>query len=182
MVQHTHFRRLVQNEIEIHSRLEHQHVVQFIESFNDDRFIYMLQSLCVNNSLCELLKIRREVKIDECRYFLSQILKGVDYIHKAGIIHRDLKPCNILIDANMQLKIADFGLAIEADNEHLKSEPICGTTNYLAPEVVEGRGVARRSDIWACGVIAYKLLFRREPFKAVEKQQTYDLISQCSYL
>lgn len=88
MVQDIHLKRLVQNEIKIHCRLHHEHVVQFIESFNDESHIYMIQSLCLNHSLRELVKHRGVVRINECRYFINQILKGVEYIHKMRIIHR----------------------------------------------------------------------------------------------
>lgn len=181
MVQDIHLKRLVQNEIKIHCQLRHAHVVKFIESFNDANHIYMIQSLCLNHSLRELVKYRGVVSIDECRYFLSQILKGVDYIHKSGIIHRDLKLSNVLIDGNMQMKIGDFGLAIEADNPRAKSKSLCGTTNYLPPEVVDRKGFAFGSDVWACGIIAFVLLYGYAPFDEHDAMETYKRISRCEY-
>lgn len=140
MVQDVHLKRLVRNEIQIHRKLRHEHVVQFIESFSDGKHIYMIQSLCLNHSLRDLLKHRGVVSINECRYFMNQVLKGVDYIHESGIIHRDLKLSNVLIDENIHMKIADFGLAIESESPRLKSKSLCGTSNYLAPEVVDRKG------------------------------------------
>lgn len=131
MVQDVHLKQLVRNEIRIHGRLKHQHVVQFIESFCDKNHIYMIQSLCLNHTLRELLKYRGVVSINECRYFINQILKGVDYIHKMRIIHRDLKIGNVLIDGNMQMKIGDFGLAVECDSPRLLSKSLCG--KYIFP-------------------------------------------------
>lgn len=182
MVQDDHLKRLVQNEIKIHCKLRHEHVVQFIDSFNDDKHIYMIQSLCLNHSLRELVKYRGVVSVDECRYFLSQVLKGVDYIHKSKIIHRDLKLSNVLIDGNMQMKIGDFGLAIEFDSPRLKSKSLCGTTNYLAPEVVDRKGFASGSDIWACGIMAFVLLYGYTPFEEHDAMETYKRISRGDFL
>lgn len=181
MVQDIHLKRLVRNEILIHCKLRHEHVVQFIESFNDTNHIYMIQSLCMNHSLRELVKHRGVVGISDCRYFLNQILKGVDYIHKSGIIHRDLKLSNVLIDENIQMKIGDFGLAIECDSPRLKSKSLCGTTNYLAPEVVDRKGFTFGSDIWACAVMAYVLLYGYTPFEEHDEAETYKRISCGNY-
>lgn len=181
MVQDIHLKRLVRNEILIHCKLRHEHVVQFIESFNDTNHIYMIQSLCMNHSLRELVKHRGVVGISDCRYFLNQILKGVDYIHKSGIIHRDLKLSNVLIDENIQMKIGDFGLAIECDSPRLKSKSLCGTTNYLAPEVVDRKGFTFGSDIWACAICAYVLLYGYTPFEEHDEAETYKRISCGNY-
>lgn len=153
----------MQNEIRIHRKLKHNHVVELIESFQDKSHIYLVQSLCPNYTLRDLQKHRGTVTIHECRYFIYQILQGVQYIHENGVIHRDLKPSNILIDKNFQLRIADFGLAVRSDQNESKS--ICGTTHYLAPEVVNRKGFEFRSDVWAIGVIAFILSFGYKPFE-----------------
>lgn len=181
MIQDINLKRLVQNEIKLHSQLKHNHVVEFIESFNDEKHIYMIQSLCSNHSLRELVKHRGVVNIHECRYFINQILKGVEYIHKMRIIHRDLKLGNVLIDHDMQMKIGDFGLAIESTNPRVSSKSLCGTTNYLAPEVVERKGFAFGTDIWAVGVIAFVLLYGYTPFEEHDALETYKRISHVDY-
>lgn len=146
MTQDADFLRLIQDEISIHRKLrQHPHVVQLIQSFNDGTFVYMIQELCSNHSLRDLQKTRGTVSVDECRYFISQILHGAQYIHDSGVIHRDLKLSNVLIDKNMQMKICDFGLAIRTDNPRLASRSLCGTTNYLAPEVIMRKGFQRRT-------------------------------------
>lgn len=123
---------LLQSEIDIHRKLKHPHVAQFIQSFEDEKFVYMVQALYPNRSLRDLIKSRKnELSTDECRYFVHQILDGARYIHGQGIIHRDLKLSNIFIDANMQAKIGDFGLAIHLDNPELKIPTLCGTTNVI---------------------------------------------------
>lgn len=124
--------RLLQNEISIHRKLKHQHVALFIQSFEDEQFVYMIQELCPKRTLRDFIKSRgSELSTEECRYFVRQILDGAKYIHAQGIIHRDLKLSNIFIDADMQAKIGDFGLAIRLDDPELKVPTICGTTNVI---------------------------------------------------
>lgn len=153
----------VSSEIAIHMELKHDHIVKFISSFDSPEFTYMILTLC-KQSLRDLMKKRGIIDVDICRYFVCQILKGVEFIHKRGYIHRDLKSANILLDAKNQIKIADFGLAIHLNNERLKEHNICGTTHYLAPEVVLREGFKLVTDIWAVGVITYEMAFGFTPF------------------
>lgn len=155
---------MVQHEINIHSRLNHKHIVTFHESFEDTKYVYMIQSLCSNLSL-ENLKLKRNVvSIPECRYFVYQILQGVHYMHEKGFVHRDLKLSNILLTDNVQVKICDFGFAAHVDDTRL-SRTICGTRNYIAPEVMRRQGLMRRSDVWSIGVISFVLIFGIQPFQ-----------------
>lgn len=91
-------------------------------------------------------------------------MSAVDYTHRHKIVHRDLKPENLLLDTDLNVKIADFGLSnILEDGKFLKTS--CGSPNYAAPEVIAGRVYAGPEvDIWSCGVILYVLLCGRLPF------------------
>lgn len=171
----------MQNELTLHSRLKHEHVVKFVESFEDGKNIYMIQSLCSNYTLEHLQKLRTTVELHECRYFVSQILKGLLYIHKKGIIHRDIKLSNILIDHDMQMKIGDFGLAITVKDAPSDAHILCGTTNYLAPEALQLMGFKRRSDVWAVGVIAFILTYGHKPFEEGNEAATKDRINAVDY-
>lgn len=100
----------------------------------------------------------------EARRFFQQIISGVDYCHRHMVVHRDLKPENLLLDHNMHVKIADFGLSnMMLDGEFLRTS--CGSPNYAAPEVISGKLYAGPEvDIWSCGVILYALLCGTLPF------------------
>lgn len=100
----------------------------------------------------------------EARKFFQQIICAVEYCHRHKIVHRDLKPENLLIDAEKNVKIADFGLSnIMTDGNFLKTS--CGSPNYAAPEVISGKLYAGPEvDVWSCGVILYVLLVGRLPF------------------
>merc|ERR1719226_102728 len=101
---------------------------------------------------------------DEARRFFQQILAGVEYCHQYMVTHRDLKPENLLLDSNLHVKIADFGLSnVMRDGEFLKTS--CGSPNYASPEVVSGKAyVGPEVDVWSCGVILYALLCGSLPF------------------
>lgn len=174
-------KEMVKNEITFHRKLKHEHVVGFVESFTDEQHIYIVQKLCANGTLAEISSQRQRFLVAECRYCVHQILNGIDYIHSKGIVHRDLKLANILIDANMQMKICDFGLAILERDAHLEADILCGTTNYLAPEVVSFNGFEKRSDIWAIGVITYILLYAHKPFEGDDEKSTLGRILRADY-
>jgi serine/threonine protein kinase len=101
---------------------------------------------------------------DEARHFFHQIISGVEYCHYHHIVHRDLKPENLLLDADNNIKIADFGLSnVMRDGEFLRTS--CGSPNYAAPEVISGHLYAGPEvDVWSCGVILYALLCGSLPF------------------
>lgn len=104
------------------------------------------------------------MKENEARRFFQQMLCAVEYCHRHKIVHRDLKPENLLLDDNLNVKIADFGLSnIMTDGNFLKTS--CGSPNYAAPEVIGGKLYAGPEvDVWSCGVILYVLLVGRLPF------------------
>lgn len=107
-------------------------------------------------------------------------MKGAQYIHDNKYIHRDLKLSNILIDKNMQVKIFDFGLVIHVDDGRLEKS-ICGTTSYLAPEVVTKKGFACKTDVWAIGVVTFILMFGYKPFKEWDAYDTQIRILRADY-
>lgn len=100
----------------------------------------------------------------KARRFFQQIVCAVEYCHRHKIVHRDLKPENLLLDADLNVKIADFGLSnIMTDGNFLKTS--CGSPNYAAPEVISGKLYAGPEvDVWSSGVILYVLLVGRLPF------------------
>jgi polo-like kinase 1 len=96
------------------------------------------------------------------------------YLHSHRIIHRDLKLGNLFLNDQMEIKLGDFGLATKLDFDGEKKRTICGTPNYIAPEVLEGRaGHSYEVDIWSLGVIIYTLIIGKPPFETTDVKATY---------
>jgi len=118
---------------------------------------------------------------DKARQFFQQIVCAVEYCHRHKIVHRDLKPENLLLDEQLHVKIADFGLSnIMTDGNFLKTS--CGSPNYAAPEVISGKLYAGPEvDVWSCGVILYVLLVGRLPFDDEYIPALFKKIAQGNY-
>ena len=112
----------------------------------------------------------------EARVYILQMIKALDFIHRHSIIHRDLKLGNILINEKMQLKFCDFGLSTKVNFIGERKRTICGTPNYIAPEILEEEGHSYESDIWSLGVIIYTLMFGKPPFESDTVDETYENI------
>lgn len=170
-------------EIKIHKSLKHFNIVNFVDCFEDDVNVYILLEICPNQSLMELLKTRKRVSEPEVRYFLVQVIGAVKYLHSRRVIHRDLKLGNIFFDPDMNLKLGDFGLASVLPSTESRKYTICGTPNYIAPEVLGGKntGHSFEVDIWAIGIMMYALLIGKPPFQAKDVNVIYERIKKTEY-
>nr|XP_056723604.1 serine/threonine-protein kinase PLK2-like [Euleptes europaea] len=171
----------VEQEIELHRQLKHRNVVGFHRHFADQENIYMVLEYCSRKSLAHILKARKKLTEPEVRFYLKQIISGLQYIHQQGIIHRDLKLSNFFITKNMQVKIGDLGLATREEQANRRRGVVCGTPNYLAPEVIAKKGHSFKSDIWALGCIMYTALTGCSPFEITHKQEMYQCIREGRY-
>jgi polo-like kinase 1 len=103
--------------------------------FEDSENVYIILELCTNQSLNELIKRRRRLMEIEVQTYILQLINGVKYLHGNRIIHRDLKLGNFFLSDKMELKIGDFGLAAKLEFDTEKRHTVCGTPNYIAPEI-----------------------------------------------
>ncbi|KFD49138.1 hypothetical protein M514_09962 [Trichuris suis] len=168
-------------EIEIHNKLCHENIVKFYRHFEDDENVYILLELCCRRSLMELHKRRRTITEPEARYFLVQIINATAYLHSNRIIHRDMKLGNLFLNDNMTVKLGDFGLATVLDFDGERKRTLCGTPNYIAPEVLCKKGHSYEVDIWAIGCILYTLLVGKPPFETDSLKDTYARIQRNEY-
>mmetsp|Transcript_12520 Transcript_12520/g.38228 ORF Transcript_12520/g.38228 Transcript_12520/m.38228 type:complete len:487 (-) Transcript_12520:2377-3837(-) len=154
----------VRREIKILTLFMHPHIIRLYEVIETPTDIFVITEYSANGELFDHIVDRGRLPEDEARRFFQQIISGVEYCHKYMIAHRDLKPENLLLDENMNVKIADFGLSnIMHDGCFLKTS--CGSPNYAAPEVISGKLYAGPEvDVWSCGVIMYALLCGNLPF------------------
>lgn len=148
----------IQREISLMRLFTHPHLLKLIDVLESPRHLYIVLEYASNGSLFEYIVKAGRLPHDVAARIFRQIIYGLEYLHSLGICHRDLKPENILIDANLNIKIADFGFA-----KLLKgsiTETACGSPHYAAPEVIKGIPYdGRRADVWSCGVVLYALIF-----------------------
>ena len=167
-------------EIKIHKSLHHNQIVAFEHNFEDKDNVYILLELCKNQTLKELLKRRKNLSELEVQCYIIQLIKGLQYLHSHKIIHRDLKLENLFLTDKMELKIGDFGLATKLDYDGEKKRTVCGTPNYIAPEVLGGEH-SYEVDIWAIGIIIYTLLIGKCPFESKDLETTKKNIRDINY-
>lgn len=154
----------IRREIQNLKLFRHPHVIKLYEVMSTPTDIFMVMEYVPGGELFDYIVKHGKLKEPEARRFFQQIISGVDYCHRHMVVHRDLKPENLLLDANLNVKIADFGLSnMMHDGEFLRTS--CGSPNYAAPEVISGKLYAGPEvDIWSCGVILYALLCGTLPF------------------
>ncbi|XP_050688434.1 serine/threonine-protein kinase PLK4-like [Eriocheir sinensis] len=155
----------VRQEVTIHSRLSHPSILQLYTFFEDHHHVYLILELCVKGELQKHLKnLGRVLTESEAREYLRQIIDGMLYLHSKAIIHRDLTLSNILLDTQHHVKIADFGLATQLLRPDDRHTTMCGTPNYISPEVVTRSSHGLESDVWSLGCMLFIMLVGHPPF------------------
>ncbi|KAI9667036.1 MAG: Protein kinase [Trizodia sp. TS-e1964] len=153
----------VEREIQYLQLLRHPHIIKLFNVITTSTDIIMVLEYA-GGELFDYIVTHGKMVEEKARTFFQQIICAVEYCHRHKIVHRDLKPENLLLDENLNVKIADFGLSnIMTDGNFLKTS--CGSPNYAAPEVISGKLYAGPEvDVWSCGIILYVLLVGRLPF------------------
>lgn len=171
----------VRREIEIQAHLRHPNILRLYGYFHDDDRIYMILEYAPKGTLYMAQQKMPEKRFceKETAVFVYSLASALIYLHDKQVIHRDLKPENLLLGFNNQLKIADFGWSVIEQTS--KRNTICGTLDYLPPEMVNGESHDKNVDVWCLGVLCYELLVGKAPFLAQTHKETYLKISRCQY-
>jgi serine/threonine protein kinase len=183
--EHITFTKRTLRELRILRHLQHENLIDVRSIFlpggkNDFEDIYVFSEL-METDLASILKSSQPMTDDHCQFFLYQILRGMKYVHSANVIHRDLKPRNLLVNANCDLKICDFGLARMnfADKDFQTcpmTEYVC-TRWYRAPEVLcSWTDYTTAIDIWSIGCIFAEMLARKPLYPGHNTQHQLQLI------
>jgi len=101
----------------------------------------------------------------QVKFFIAQLIIALGYLHKNKVIHRDLKPENVILRENGYCVLADFGLAKIIDSQCKFSRTVCGTAEYMAPEIIRREEQSYTLDWWTLGILTYELIWGRTPFK-----------------
>ena len=175
----------LQTEIKIHRTMKHANICEYKHFFEDKVNCYILLELCHNHSMNEMIKRRKYLTEEETRLLMMQVVDAVTFMHDCNVIHRDLKLGNLFLSKTMNIKVGDFGLACRVDSTDEKRRTICGTPNYIAPEVIEGnkekRGHSFEVDVWSMGVVCFTMLVGKPPYESTDVKSTYRRILSNEY-
>jgi len=181
-LQKTRQKQKLMNEIRIHRSVKHPNIVGFEHFFEDSENVYMLLELCKNQTMSELVRRRKRLAEVEVQCYALQVVAALQYLHSNKVIHRDIKLGNLFLSERMMVKLGDFGLSAKVEFEGERKKTICGTPNYIAPEVLEGKqGHSYEADIWSFGVLLYALLIGKPPFETADVKTTYRKIKMNAY-
>lgn len=153
-------------EAKVVAQLEHLHILPVYDHGEEDGYLFLVMRFIQAGTLKDRLA-RESLSLDEVRRIVSAVGSALEYAHQAGVVHRDLKPTNILIDAQGNCYLTDFGIAKMIESTlGLTGSNILGTPHYMAPEQCQARQVDRRADIYAMGVMIYEMVTGKVPFDA----------------
>lgn len=145
--------------------LRHPNIITIYASGQHEHQPYMVMEFIDGDSLADIIRKRRSVKLVEKLSFLEQICAGLHFAHRAGIVHRDIKPANVMVDRDGVVRILDFGIARIEGSAMTQDGALMGSLNYMSPEQMLGRPVDHRSDIFSVGAVAYELVCNQQAFK-----------------
>ncbi|XP_014235013.1 serine/threonine-protein kinase PLK4 [Trichogramma pretiosum] len=171
----------VQQEIKIHQRLKNPSVLDFYTCFEDKNYVYIVLELCHNGELQRYLKEQGPLSEQEAGRIIQQVVQGLLYLHSFQILHRDMSLSNLLLTKDMQVKIADFGLATQLSSPDEKHFTMCGTPNFIAPEVATRSSHGLETDVWSLGCMLYTLLVGTPPFDSNAVQSTLTRVVMADY-
>ena len=159
-----------QTERKLLEKLKHPFIIKLNYAFQDSKKLYFLTEFIPGGELFFHLRKNLGFSENEVRFYSSQLLIAIEYMHNNNYIYRDLKPENILIDKDGNIKLTDFGLSKILPEEETKTFSICGTAEYLAPEILLGKGYDKTCDWFSFGVVIFEMFCGYHPFKSVGKK------------
>ena len=149
------------------AKVNHSNIATVYELCRDDDRLLMVMELVTGHTFEQLIDRTGRMPVERASSLVRQILDALGHAHRAGIVHRDLKPANLMLTDGGIVKVMDFGIARVSGTERMTSDGfMVGTPAYMAPEQVRGEDVDGRTDLYAVGVVFYRLLTGKLPFKA----------------
>ncbi|XP_053908707.1 aurora kinase C-like [Cuculus canorus] len=166
----------LRREIEIQAHLRHPNILRLYNYFHDRRRVFLILEFAPRGELYKELQRCRRLDTPRTATLMEELADALLYCHERKVIHRDIKPENLLLGFKGELKIADFGWSVHAPS--LRRRTLCGTLDYLPPEMVEGMAHDEKVDLWCVGVLCFELLVGHPPFESPSHAETYQRITK----
>ena len=139
-------------------------IVNIKSAFQDEKYLYIVSDFMQGGDMYFHMHEQKKFEFDLTQFYISELVLALEYLHKNNMVYRDLKPENILLDSKGHIKITDFGLSKMFNSSKEKAFTICGTIQYLAPEMFTNKGYDKMVDWWALGCLIYEMLVGQLPF------------------
>ncbi|EGV64533.1 hypothetical protein CANTEDRAFT_120120 [Yamadazyma tenuis ATCC 10573] len=194
MIERNKIKRVL-TEQEILSSSNHPFIITLYHSFQSEDYLYLCMEYCMGGEFFRALQTRENRCINEsdARFYVSEVVAALEYLHLNGFIYRDLKPENILLHQSGHIMLSDFDLSKQTDLiqnpvmndlkldtksciEGFRTNSFVGTEEYIAPEVIRGKGHTSLVDWWTLGILLYEMLYGTTPFKGKDRKRTFSNI------
>jgi len=169
-VEHTKTERSVLESV------SHPFIVNLHYAFQTPKKLYMVLEYCAGGELFFHLSRAGRFSEGRCKFYASEILLGLEYLHSLSIIYRDLKPENLLLDSDGHAKITDFGLSKEGISDNVSARTMCGTPEYLAPEILDKKGHGKAVDWYSLCALIYEMLTGLPPYYTRDREKLFERI------
>ncbi|XP_023938197.2 testis-specific serine/threonine-protein kinase 1 [Bicyclus anynana] len=170
--------KFLPREIEVLIRLNHPHLIHVHSIFQRKTKYYIFMRYGENGDLLGYILKNGCVSENQSRVWLRQLALGLQYLHELEIVHRDIKCENILLTANFNVKLSDFGFSrfcVNEEDEPILSETYCGSMSYAAPEILRGKPYhPKPTDLWSIGIVLFVMLNKSMPFDDTRMKKLYD--------
>eukprot|EP01083_Nonionella_stella_P054990 145156_1 len=162
----------IMSERSIMAGLQHEFLLNLHCTFQDKDYVYFLMDACLGGEMFTVLRARNQFDEDTAKFYVASLVEVIDCFQQQDVVYRDLKPENVLFDDTGYIKLCDLGFAKRLDKTG-RTYTLCGTPDFLPPEIVMGMGHGKGVDWWTLGIITYEMLVSYPPFYAEDNVQIY---------
>lgn len=176
------FLKEIVREIKILHQLDHPNIIQIYDFFHDEDRIYIVNEYCDGGDLINYVNTHPIISDEKILSIATQIIMGINELHKKHIVHRDIKMENIVMCRGDVVKIIDFGCAVYCYPDQYVDYPPCGTISYSSPEtLIRGGKIDQSVDVWSLGIVIYLLITKKFPFTGSTNKQLSNNIFSLNY-
>merc|ERR1719162_2031664 len=154
----------------------HPFIVQLVYAFQTPKKLHFVLEFATGGELFFHLSRAGRFSEGRCRFYAAELLTAISYLHSMNIIYRDLKPENVLLDADGHAKLTDFGLSKEGIEDNHSAYSMCGTPEYLAPEILDKKGHGKPVDWYSLGALSFEMLTGLPPYYTRDREKLFDRI------